>query len=148
MSVDFTLEPIGFVSNEVKEPPGPDYPWASILSEITVRESLAEALDGLEGFSHIIVLYWMHRLPRGRYPVKLHPRARPELPLVGLFATRTPNRPNPIGKATVRLLSRSGAMLRVSGLDAIDGSPVLDIKPHIPPYDAPAGATAPEWSGR
>ncbi len=148
MSSKYALEPIGFVSNEVREPPGPDYPWAGIVSEITVNDSLVEALDGLEGFSHIIVLYWMHRLPHRRYPVKLHPRARQELPLVGLFATRSPNRPNPIGKATVRLLSRRGATLRVSGLDAIDGSPVLDIKPHIPPYDAPEGASTPEWSGK
>jgi tRNA-Thr(GGU) m(6)t(6)A37 methyltransferase TsaA len=63
----------------------------------------------------------------------------------GLFAVRTPNRPNPIGKTTVRLLERRGNILKVQGLDAIDGTPVLDIKPYIPGYDSTSDATVPSW---
>jgi tRNA-Thr(GGU) m(6)t(6)A37 methyltransferase TsaA len=67
---------------------------------------------------------------------------------MGVFATRSPSRPNPIGKATVRLLSRRGNILKVRGLDAIDGSPVLDIKPYIPGYDSVKGARVPAWMTR
>jgi tRNA (Thr-GGU) A37 N-methylase len=63
----------------------------------------------------------------------------------GLFAVRTPNRPNPIGKTTVRLLEKHGNILKVQGLDAIDGSLVLDIKPYIPGYDSASDATVPSW---
>jgi tRNA (Thr-GGU) A37 N-methylase len=65
--------------------------------------------------------------------------------LKGLFAVRTSKRPNPIGKTTVRLLERHGNILKVQGLDAIDGSPVLDIKPYIPGYDSASDATVPDW---
>jgi tRNA-Thr(GGU) m(6)t(6)A37 methyltransferase TsaA len=81
----------------------------------------------------------------GEVPLKIHPRGRQELPLLGLFATRTPNRPNPVGKAMVRLLQRRGNILRVEGLDAIDGTPVIDIKPYIPGYDSVTNAKVPPW---
>ena len=141
-----SLKPIGAVRNVVKQPPGGGYPWEHIVSEIVVDESLSMALDGLDGFSHIIVLYWMHKIAdRGQPQLKIHPRGNPGLPLTGLFATRTPHRPNPIGKVTVRLLERSGNTLRVEGLDAIDGTPVIDIKPYIPRYDAATDARVPSW---
>ncbi|MFH0769704.1 MAG: tRNA (N6-threonylcarbamoyladenosine(37)-N6)-methyltransferase TrmO [Chloroflexota bacterium] len=128
-----TLKPIGFVKSAVKErPPLADFNWGEVVSEIVINNSLTDALDGLEGFSHIIVLYWMHRLTSGEVPLKTHPRGKKELPLTGIFATRTPNRPNRIGETTVRLLQRQGNILRVEGLDALDGTPVLDIKPYIP----------------
>jgi len=76
---------------------------------------------------------------------KYTPQGRPELPLTGLFATRAPHRPNPVGKATVRLLVRRCNRLRVQGLDAIDGTPVIDIKPYIPGYDSVADAEVPSW---
>ena len=115
-------------------------------SDIVVNDNLTEALDGLEEFSHIIVLYWMHEAARwGQPPTKVHPRGKQELPLVGVFATRSPNRPNPVGKATVRLLERHGNTLKVSGLDATDGTPVIDIKPYIPGYDSAPDAKIPSW---
>ena len=141
-----TVKAIGVVRNEVKErsPAGRDW-WADLVSEIVLDNSLTEALDGLEEFSHIIVLYWMNRLDADEVPLKIHPRGQRELPLVGLFVTRTPNRPNPIGKATVRLLQRQGNTLRVKGLDAIDGTPVIDIKPYLPGYDSAPDAQIPQW---
>lgn len=146
-SEPINLRPIGVVHNNVSRSPGSGYAWASVTSEIVLDPALAEGLDGIEDFSHLIVLYWMHRLDR-KLELKLHPRGRKELPLVGVFASRSPNRPNSIGKATIKLLERRGHILKVSGLDAIDGSPVLDIKPYIPAYDAPADARVPPWTSR
>ena len=120
--------------------------WEKIISDIVIDSSLTEALVGLEEFSHIIVLYWMHRVAvTDKMPAKVHPMGEPELPLVGLFATRSPNRPNPLGKATVRLLQRRDNILQVSGLDAIDGTPVIDIKPYIPGYDSVTNARVASW---
>jgi tRNA-Thr(GGU) m(6)t(6)A37 methyltransferase TsaA len=142
MSNYMTLKPIGFVRNEIKQPATLDF--KNIVSEIVIDSSLTEALDSLDEFSHIIVLYWMHRSDR-QPPLKIHPRGKTELPLVGLFATRSPNRPNPVGKATVRLLERQGNILRVEGLDAIDGTPVIDIKPYIPHNDSMDNVKVPPW---
>ena len=140
------LTPIGIVKNAVKEPPGTEYDWQDTVSEVVVDNSLSEALDGLENFSHIIVLYWMHQADHTEpLPNKIHPRGNPRLPLVGRFATRSPHRPNPLGKATVTLLKRQGNILKVKGLDAIDGTPIIDIKPYIPGSDSPADAKTPSW---
>jgi len=138
-----TLKAIGIVRNEIKQPARRD--WGETVSEIVIDPGLTEALDGLEDFSHIIVLYWMHQVISREVPLKIHPMGRQELPLVGLFAARTPNRPNRIGKATVRLLQRQGNILMVRGLDALDGSPVIDIKPYLPGYDSATDATVPQW---
>ena len=139
---EIILKPVGIVRNEIKERTRqrPD----DLISEIIIDESLTEALDNLDEFSHIIVLYWIHKSPR-KAPVKVHPRGNPEKKLMGVFATRSPDRPNPIGKSTVRLLERRENVLKVQGLDAIDGSPVLDIKPYIPGYDSIDDAGAPPW---
>ena len=136
------LKAIGAVRSEFKQPIA-NHNWEEVVSQIVVNPELEEALDNLEEFSHIIVLYWMHRRSSPKPPNKIHPRGDSSIPLKGLFATRSPNRPNSIGKATVRLLERRGNTLKVQGLDAIDGTPVIDIKPYIPGYDSPADARAP-----
>ena len=138
-----SLKPIGIVRNEIKQPL--KHGWEKVVSDIVVDSSLIEALDNLDEFSHIIVLYWMHQHPPGQPPTKVHPRGNREIPLKGVFATRSPNRPNPVGKAIVRLLQRQSNILRVEGLDAIDGTPVIDIKPYIPGYDSVADARVPQW---
>ena len=144
---DMSLKAIGTVRNKIKQAPGPSFDWWGIVSEIVVNTRLTEALDGLEEFSHIIVLYWMHQVAHSsELSLKVHPRGKAELPMVGLFATRSPNRPNPIGKATVRLLERQGNVLKVEGLDATDGTPVIDIKPYIPGYDSATDAKVPPWT--
>jgi tRNA-Thr(GGU) m(6)t(6)A37 methyltransferase TsaA len=145
---DITIRPIGFVRNEAKEvAPLDSRDWGEIVSEIVIDSHLTTALDGLDEFSHIVVLFWMHKVNETGVPLKVHPRGKKELPLVGLFATRAPNRPNRIGKTTVRLLGRHGNILKVKGLDALDGSPVLDIKPYIPKDDL-LGARVPPWITR
>jgi len=142
--MEINLRPIGFVKNAVTEPKRED--WQSITSEIIVNEDLKEALSGIDEFSHIIVIYWMHRTsPAERSIMKVHPKRNQNLPLVGVFVTRSPARPNPIGIATVKLLECRDNVLKVIGLDAIDGTPVLDIKPHIPGADSPTAAKTPGW---
>jgi len=143
---NMTLKAIGIVRNAVKQKLELGFNWQEIVSEIVVDSSLTEALDNLDEFSHIILLYWMHQVATTtQLPCRIHPRGNSELPLVGRFATRSPNRPNPIGKATVKLLERQGNILKVKGLDAIDGTPVIDIKPYIPEYDSAADAKVPPW---
>jgi tRNA-Thr(GGU) m(6)t(6)A37 methyltransferase TsaA len=117
-----------------------------VVSEIWIDESLTGILDGIEEFSHILVLYWAHRVPEeGRSIIKAHPMGRKDLPLVGIFATCSPARPNPLCGIVVRLLERKGNLLRVQGLDAIDGSPVLDIKPYNPSYYPVGEVRIPPW---
>ena len=139
---EITLRPIGVVRSEIKE--RTRRKSDDVVSEIVIDDSLTQALDNLDEFTHIIVLYWIHKSP-GQKPVKVHPRGNPDNELMGVFATRSPDRPNPIGKSTVRLLERRKNVLKVRGLDAIDGSPVLDIKPYIPGYDSVNDAGAPPW---
>ncbi len=143
-----TFKAIGIVRNKVKQDPGGSYDWQSVTSEIVIDDNLTEALDGLEEFSHIIVLFWLHHQAVNHQLLskKTHPMGKPELPLVGRLATRSPHRPNPLGEATVRLLQRHGHILQVSGLDAIDGTPILDIKPYLPDYDAPTDNRVPAWT--
>jgi tRNA-Thr(GGU) m(6)t(6)A37 methyltransferase TsaA len=124
------LRPIGVVRSPVSERGLRDF--SSVVSTIALREEFAEALDGIERFSHIVVLYWFH-LSEEPTSLKVHPRGDPRNPLRGIFATCSPVRPNPLGMTTVRLLERQGNELRVQGLDAVDGTPVVDIKPYIRP---------------
>jgi tRNA-Thr(GGU) m(6)t(6)A37 methyltransferase TsaA len=139
---EIRLKAIGTVRSETKEPTRRKS--TDTISQIIIDNSLAEALDNLNEFSHIIVLYWMHKSPH-RAPRKVHPRGNPGIEPMGVLATRSPDRPNPIGKSTVRLLGRDGNVLKVQGLDAIDGTPVLDIKPYIPGDDTVKNAKAPAW---
>ena len=145
---DITIRPIGIVRSRVKQKQQSDYNWQGIVSEVVIDSRFNEALDGLEGFSHIIVIYWLHQaVDPAKMALKVHPRGKQELPPAGLFASRSPYRPNPLGQKVVRLLERRDNVLRVQGLDAIDETPVIDIKPYIPGYDSVADATVPRWTG-
>jgi tRNA-Thr(GGU) m(6)t(6)A37 methyltransferase TsaA len=144
-SPEMVLKAIGIVRSGFRQSSAERLNLEEMACEIEIDPGLTEALDGLEGFSHIIVLYWMHRATSDRVSLKVHPMGRKDVPVQGIFAVRTPNRPNRIGKSTVRLLQRQGNILRVQGLDALDGSPVLDIKPYIPGYDSANNARVPSW---
>jgi tRNA-Thr(GGU) m(6)t(6)A37 methyltransferase TsaA len=145
MQEEFAVRPIGIVHNSVKEPRMEG--WESLESTITVQDEWTPALEGIEGFSHIIVIYWMHRISEElrRTTTHVHPRGDRRIPLQGVFATRSPVRPNPLGLRVVALLERSGNVLRVRGLDAIEGSPVLDLKPYIFRADGVPGSTVADW---
>ena len=116
-----------------------------VTAEITVDAAWAEALDGIEEFSHIWVLWWIDGYDDPPAARHVHPERRLELPLVGLFATRSPHRPFPIGLTAVRLLARDGSRLVIEGLDAYEGTPVLDMKPYLRRGDLIPEATIPNW---
>jgi len=143
---NMVVKPIGIVRSKVKQKTKPDYDWQKVVSEIVIDSRLSEALEGLDGYSHVIVIYWLHQSGAKKMALKVHPKGNQELPLVGLFASRSPYRPNPVGQKMVRLLKRQGSILWVEGLDAIDNTPVIDIKPYIPGYDSAAEATVPKWT--
>jgi tRNA-Thr(GGU) m(6)t(6)A37 methyltransferase TsaA len=142
---DITLRPIGVVRNRVKKPMS--HGWEEVRSRIVLRRELAEALLGLDGYSHVHVLFWPHQIPdevRGSKP-RLHPQDDPANPLQGVLATRSQIRFNPILSSVAPLLEVKGNVLLVRGLDAVDGSPVLDVKPYIPHHDSIPEARVPQW---
>jgi len=115
------------------------------VSEIVIDCDVAGALDGIEDFSHLVIVYWPHLFPEDRRrPLRVHPMGNPDFPLVGVFATHSPVRPNPILITVVRLVARRGNVLSVTGLDALDESPVLDIKPYLPGQEV-GDAYVPDW---
>jgi tRNA-Thr(GGU) m(6)t(6)A37 methyltransferase TsaA len=139
-----SLMPIGRVTNGI-EYPG-DVKWETIVSEVVIAPQLVEALDGVDGFSHIVIIFYLNKVDEDRRSLlKVHPERKEELPLVGVFATRSPVRPNPIGVTVVKLLERRENVLRVLGLDAYDGTPVLDVKPYLRRGDLVEEATMPDW---
>ncbi len=136
------LNPIGYVRTQAK---GDEVKDKSRLSEIFIDCELTEALDGLSGFSHVFVLFWLHEITsKEREMLKVHPRGRRDLPLLGVFGTRTNLRPNPIGLTLCELVKVENNVLTVRGLDAFDGTPVLDLKPYDT-WDCAANARMPEW---
>lgn len=138
------LKPIGFVRTESTEAEIKENK-SEVISEIVVTKEFSNALDGIEEYSHIFVLYFMHRIPKDhRGIMKVHPRGRTDMPLVGVFATRTAYRPNPIGLTLVKLLERRETILKVKGLDALHGTPVLDIKSYDL-MDIAEDVKVPEW---
>lgn len=121
------LEPIGYVKtkaigNEVRD--------RSNISEIILREDLTDALAGIKDFSHLFIIFWLHEISNeDRRKIKFRPRGSGDIPLLGVFATRVRYRPNPIGLTLVELLKIEDNVLTVRGLDAFNGTPILDIKP-------------------
>ena len=140
------LEPIGVVKNSVENKK--DVSWGEDISTIVLNEEYCTGFKGLEDFSHVIVLY---HLDKANYDSRKHlqrrPQNREDMPLVGIFSQRGKDRPNRIGMTSVEIVSVSERELTVKGLDAIDGTPVLDIKPYYPVYDKKE-ATVPEWVDR
>lgn len=121
------VKPIGVVRNDLGRRSYNE--WKDTESEIVISEEYQEALHRLDEFSHVEVLFYLHEMDR-EFRTRIHPTGDPDYPLMGAFATRTPNRPSRIALTTCRLLSIRGNVLRVRSLDAYDGSPVIDIKPH------------------
>jgi tRNA-Thr(GGU) m(6)t(6)A37 methyltransferase TsaA len=155
-----TLRPVGVVKSKIKEPSlvvkSGDLDWRGALedakkerraiSEIVISDDLTGILDGIEEFSHILVVYWSNLASQGdRSLTRGHPMGRKNLPEVGIFATCSPARPNPICVSAVPLLERNGNSVKVRGLDAVDGSPVVDIKPYVPSYYAVKKARVGNW---
>ncbi len=138
---------IGKIASPIKE--AVDSDWGDVVSTIRLFPEFAEGLRGLESFSHAVVLFLMHEaaFDPSKHLVR-RPRDQEDMPLLGIFAQRARHRPNPIGVSTVRIEAVGKDSLTVRGLDAIDSTPVLDIKPHIAVFDSPAGGVEPEWVSR
>ena len=114
-----------------------------LVSTIEVLPAYAAALQGIDAYSHLIVLFWMHRVQPGD-ALLCHPRGDHDLPLTGVFAARGRNHPNPIGLAVVELIEYTATALVVRRLDAYDGTPVIDIKPYDD-YDSVSHPRVPAW---
>ena len=135
MSQSFSIFPIGVVTRQN------DNIWIEILDDYT------DGLLGLDGFSHINVLFWFHENdnPEKRAILQVHPRREKQNPLTGVFATHSPARPNLIGLTRCEILSITGNRIVIDDLDALDGTPVIDIKCYIPGSPEASDVRVPDW---
>jgi tRNA-Thr(GGU) m(6)t(6)A37 methyltransferase TsaA len=145
MSDDVTLRPIGKVVGGRTEPIDDD--WGAVEADIVLDVRFSDdALAGLGDFSHVDVIFFFHLVGEDKIqPGARRPRGREDWPLVGVFAQRNKARPNRLGATTCRLLGVEGRTLHVQGLDAIDGTPVLDIKPHVSGFGPRGEVREPAW---
>jgi tRNA (adenine37-N6)-methyltransferase len=131
---EVVLRPIGVIRTPFAEEAGMPVQAvaaAGIAGRIELEPDLVEGLADLDGFSHLILVYQLHRVVRPRLTVTPFLDDRPH----GIFATRSPARPNPIGLSTVRLVGIDGATIAIEDVDMIDGTPLLDLKPYVPAFD-------------
>lgn len=141
------LRAIGHVRTAITEQT--DASWGQVDSRIEILPAYRAGLAGLEQFSHLIVVTFLHQ---AQFDPSRHLRRRPRglatMPEVGIFAQRAKDRPNPLGVTAVALNRVTSETIEVRGLDAIDGTPVLDIKPYFPQFDRIEDAAVPEWVDR
>ena len=141
-----TLMPLAHVHNVCHNLE--DDNWGSVISEIRLDESLPEeSLDGIETFSHAEIIFYFDQVgDEKNVPMSRHPRGNKDWPKVGIFAQRNKDRPNHLGLTLVNIVKREGRSLFVKGLDAVDGTPVLDIKPVFAEFLPRETIIQPEWS--
>jgi tRNA-Thr(GGU) m(6)t(6)A37 methyltransferase TsaA len=152
MQIQFS--PIGVVRHKADEAQVKEEK-RDLEGELEIFPEYAEALEGIEGFSHLLVLFHFHRLrPEQIGPLKVKPKRLlkrgyklEELPSLGVFALDSPTRPNPIGLTLVKLVRREGRRLIVTGLDCFDGTPILDIKGYRAGY-RPESYEVPDWHAK
>ena len=143
----FLVRPIGFVSSPFTRQT--DEHWGAAVSSVEVLQEYRPGLLGLDQFSHVIVATFLHEAAFDPvHDLVRRPRGLDSMPRIGIFAQRAKDRPNPIGITAVPLVGVSDTGIAVRGLDAIDGTPVIDIKPYYPVYDRVDEAAVPEWVGR
>ncbi len=140
-----TCTPIGVVKCPVTEMSKGR--WAQVTSEIHLDPQYEGGLQGLEAFSHVLVIFYLDQATGFDVKKQLlrRPRGMENLREVGVFAQRTKYRPNPIGVTAVAVTGMRGNVVTVRGLDAMDGTPVLDLKPYIPAFDRVDNARTPDW---
>ncbi len=135
MKSSYTIRPIGRVDKTASS------------TVLTLFPEFVDGLLGMEGFSHVIVLYWFDQndTPEKRNTLQVHPRKNRDNPLTGVFAARSPARPNLIAHSTCEVLGIQDGRIRVDDIDAHDGTPIIDIKPYIPASDLIPDARVPDW---
>ena len=136
--MSFTVYPIGKVHKH------------GSTTTIEIEPKYQDGLLGLEDFSHVWVFWWFDRndTPKKRSTLRVHPRGNRKNPLTGVFATRSPARPNLIALTLCKIKSVDGNIIQIDGIDAFDGTPVIDLKPYIPGYDGTGKGTVPRWIER
>ena len=141
------MAPIGFVESPATD--CVDENWGSVTARINLLSEYRGSLTGLEDFSHALIVTYLHR---AQYIPSKHlqrrPRGMDSMPEVGLFSQRVKDRPNPIGVTAVEILEIGDDYLQVLGLDAVDETPVIDIKPYFPHFDRVKTPRVPEWVDR
>ncbi len=141
-----TLTPIGYVKSPRKEIE--DDNWGDVVSQIALTDEFGEeSLAGIEEFSHAEIIFFFDQVKREKIITGArYPRGRQDWGKVGIFAQRGKNRPNRLGLTTVKILKREGKVLYVQGLDAINGTPVLDIKPAMVEFQPKEKLRQPKWA--
>lgn len=147
-STVFTLSPIGHVRGGRAEVIDDNWGGVEAVIELDSDRFGPEALAGLDAFSHAEVIFLFDRVPDAKIETGArHPRGRKDWPLVGIFAQRGKNRPNRLGLTTCEIVAVEGTRLRLRGLDAVDGTPVLDIKPVMQGFAPRGDVREPDWAG-
>ena len=144
---EILLTPVGVVRSPIQTPV--DDVWGDVVATIELDPGAvgADACKGLEEFSHVEILFHMHQVPADRIETNArHPRGRVDWPAVGIFAQRGRVRPNRVGASICRLVKVDGLRLTVRDLDAIDGTPVIDVKPYMAEFGPKGDVHQPEWS--
>jgi tRNA-Thr(GGU) m(6)t(6)A37 methyltransferase TsaA len=139
-----TLIPVAIVRNTRTAPSDDD--WESVVSQIELADHIpTEAFNGISGFSHLEIIYYFDQVKSEDIVFSGHPRGNPAYPDMGIFAQRKKDRPNTIGLCTVQLLEHKDRIITVKYLDAIDGTPVLDIKPVFREFAPKGPIRQPAW---
>ncbi|WP_436793994.1 SAM-dependent methyltransferase [Actinospongicola halichondriae] len=145
---EYTVTPVGHVAGGRTDPIDDDWGPVEATIALDAARFTPDVVAGLDDFSHIDVVYLFHRVDEAKINLgSRHPRNREDWPLVGIFAQRAKARPNRIGVSTCELVAVDGLDVHVRGLDAIDGTPVLDIKPHVAEFGPRTPTRQPEWIG-
>jgi tRNA-Thr(GGU) m(6)t(6)A37 methyltransferase TsaA len=142
--MNITLDPIAIVKNSRKEPID-DY-WEEIISEIELLEYIpTESFDNISEFSHLEIIYSFNKVNKEDIIFSGHPRGNTNYPKMGIFGQRKKDRPNSIGLSNVELIEHHGRIIKVKFLDAIDGTPILDIKPVFKEFKISENIKQPNW---
>ena len=146
-AVVIALEPVGFVVGGRSEAIDDDWGGVEAVVHLDAARFGPDAVAGLDAFSHLVVVFQFHLVgPAEVQSGARRPRGNPDWPEVGMFAQRARMRPNRLGVSTCRLIGVEGLDLHVQGLDAVDGSPVLDVKPFMKEFEPPGDSVRqPEW---
>lgn len=145
--MDLEVGVIGYVENDIDKQS--DENWGNVISKIKLIDDYVGGLSGLEDFSHAMILTYLHEAQFVKEKhLKRRPRNLKNMPLLGIFSQRAKDRPNPIGLTTVKIVKVLEDSLLVEGLDAINNTPIIDIKPYYPQYDKKDKALVPEWVNR
>ncbi|PSA93905.1 tRNA (N6-threonylcarbamoyladenosine(37)-N6)-methyltransferase TrmO [Bacillus atrophaeus] len=143
--MEIKLNPIAYVQNSIHNVT--DDHWGSVISVIELINGTETAWQGIEEFTHVEIIFYFHGVSDEKITYKArHPRNNKAFPEIGIFAQRGKNRPNKLGVTTVELVELSGKTITVKGLDAINGTPVLDVKPVMKKFLPRGEVKQPEWS--